>query len=106
MPAWLVVRAAVPDPADRAAFDHWYRTEHLPDALRDFHAEAAWRGWGRNDSSMHCAFYRFASVAAAEAATTGDTVKALIAEFDRRWGTRVTRTREIIDVADNLEATP
>ena len=54
---------------------------------------------------MHCAFYRFASVAAAEAATTGDTIKALVAEFDRRWGTRVTRTREIIDVADILEAT-
>ncbi|HTW71955.1 MAG TPA: hypothetical protein VME47_18865 [Acetobacteraceae bacterium] len=104
MPAWLVVRAVVADPADRADFDHWYRTEHLPDALRDFHAEAAWRGWSRSDPSVHCAYYRFASVAAAEAATSGDTIKALVAEFDRRWGTRVTRTREIIDVADSLEA--
>ena len=104
MPAWLVVRAVVADPADRADFDHWYRTEHLPDGLRDFHAEAAWRGWSSGDAAVHCAFYRFASVAAAEAATGGDTITALIAEFDRRWGTRVTRTREIIDVADALEA--
>jgi hypothetical protein len=103
MTAWLVVRAVVADPANRADFDHWYRTEHLPDALRDFRAEAAWR-WSRHDPPVHCAFYRFASVAAAEAATTGDTIKTLIAEFDRRWGTRVTRTREIIDVADILEA--
>ena len=36
MPACLVVRAVVADPADRADFDHWYRTEHLPDALRAF----------------------------------------------------------------------
>jgi len=104
MPAWLVVRAVVADAADRADFDHWYRTEHLPDALRDFQAQAAWRGWSNNDPAVHCAFYRFASAAAADAATSGDTIKALIAEFDRRWGTRVTRTREIIDVADALEA--
>jgi len=104
MPAWLVVRAVVADPADRADFDHWYRTEHLPDALRGFRAEAAWRGWSRNDPAVHCAFYRFAGVGAAEAATGGETIKGLVAEFDRRWGTRVTRTREIIDVADLLEA--
>ncbi|HUN39475.1 MAG TPA: hypothetical protein VMU81_04220 [Acetobacteraceae bacterium] len=104
MPAWLVVRAVVADAADRADFDHWYRTAHLPDALRAFHAEAAWRGWSRDDPSVHFACYRFASVAAAEVATSGATIQALVAEFDSRWGTRITRTREIIDVADMLEA--
>jgi hypothetical protein len=106
MPAWLVVRAVVADTADRADFDHWYRTEHLPDALRAFAARAAWRGWSRNDRAVHCACYRFDSVAAAEAATSGETIAALVAEFDRCWGSRVTRTREILDVADELEATP
>jgi hypothetical protein len=106
MSAWLVVRAVVADPADRADFDHWYRTEHLPDALRAFAARAAWRGWSQHDPAVHCAFYRFASVAAAETATSGETIKALIAEFDRRWGLRVSRTREILNVADELEATP
>jgi hypothetical protein len=106
MPAWLVVRAVVADPADRADFDQWYRTEHLPDALRAFAARSAWRGWSSSEPSVHCAFYRFDSVAAAEAATGGATIKTLIAEFDRRWGSRVIRTREILDVADELEAAP
>ena len=106
MPAWLVVRAVVPDPADRADFDHWYRTEHLPDDLREFRAEAAWRAWSKTDPAVHCAFYRFGSVAAVETAISGDNIKPLIAEFDRRWGTRVTRAREILDVADALEGTP
>ncbi len=106
MTAWFVVRAVVADPADRADFDRWYSTEHLPDALRAFAARAAWRGWSRSDPAVHCAFYRFDNVAAAEAATTGDAIKALIAEFDRRWGSRVTRTREILDVAEEQEAAP
>jgi hypothetical protein len=55
---------------------------------------------------VHCACYRFASVAAAEAATAGEAINALIAEFDRRWDSRVSRTREILDVADELEAAP
>ena len=32
--AHLVVRAEVPDPADWAAFDHCYATDHLPWAMR------------------------------------------------------------------------
>ena len=35
--AYLVVRAVVAE-ADRRDFDHWYRTEHLPDALKAFAA--------------------------------------------------------------------
>ena len=31
--AYLAVRAEVPE-ADRAKFDHWYETDHLPWALR------------------------------------------------------------------------
>ena len=45
--AWLVVRAVVAE-ADRRDFDHWYRTEHLPDALQAFAAIRAWRGWSRS----------------------------------------------------------
>jgi hypothetical protein len=106
MPAWLVVRAVVPDTTDRADFDRWYSAEHLPDALRAFTARAAWRGWSHSEPAVHCACYRFDSVAAAQAATSGATIEALIAEFDRCWGSRVTRTREILDVADELEAIP
>jgi hypothetical protein len=98
MPAYLVVHAVVADPAVRVDFDDWYRNEHRPDALRAFAARSAWRGWSRDDQAVHCAFYRFDSLSAAEAATSGDAIMSLISEFDRRWGSRLTRTREIIRV--------
>lgn len=99
MPAYLVVRAVVAE-ADRRDFDTWYRTEHLPDAIKAFAARRGWRAWSRTDPSLHYAFYEFADVAAAEAITSSPAIRSLVAEFDRRWGTRVTRTREIIDVAE------
>ena len=99
MPAYLVVRAVVAE-ADRRDFDTWYRTEHLPDAIKAFAAKRGWRAWSRTDPSLHYAFYEFANVAAAEAITSSPAIRSLVAEFDRRWGTRVTRTREIIDVAE------
>lgn len=96
--AYLVVRAVVADAADRPAFDRWYRDEHLPDARKAFAAAHAWRAWSRTDPAVHCAFYAFDSVAAAEAITTSPAIKALIAEFDARWGAKVTRTRETLVV--------
>lgn len=101
--AYLVVRAVVAE-ADRRDFDHWYRTEHLPDAVKAFAALGAWRGWSRTDPSVHYAYYQFPDVAAAEALTGSPAINALIAEFDARWGTRVTRTREIIGIADEMTA--
>jgi hypothetical protein len=98
MPAWFIVRAVVAE-ADRHDFDHWYRTEHLPDALKAFNAQSAWRAWSRTDPSVHYAYYQFPDAAAAEAVNASPTIRTLVAEFDARWGTRVTRTREIIEVA-------
>lgn len=100
--ACLVVRALVADPNDRPRFDRWYRDEHLPAAYRAFGAEAALRGWSQNDPSVHTAYYRFPSVEAAQDAGTGAAIKDLIAEFDRVWGTRVTRSRDILVIADEL----
>jgi hypothetical protein len=51
---------------------------------------------------VHYAFYRFPDIAAAEALTGSPAIDTLIAEFDARWGTRVTRTREIIGIADEM----
>ena len=41
MPTYFIVRATIADPAKRAAFDAWYKNEHLPDAARSFGAEKA-----------------------------------------------------------------
>ncbi len=103
MGALFIVRAVVADPADRAAFDTWYRDEHLPDAIKAFGAQSAMRGWSTLDPSVHTAFYQFDTLAAAEAATSGVGIKALVAEFDRVWDTRVTRTRDIVPIADSLK---
>jgi hypothetical protein len=103
MTAYLVVRAVVADPQDRAAFDDWYRTEHLPDAMKTFHPQSAMRGWSTNDPSVHTAFYRFDSIEAVRAIGDSAEIKALIAEFDRAWDTRVVRTRDILSIADELK---
>jgi hypothetical protein len=50
--AYFVVRATVTDPAKRAAFDAWYSREHLPDAMKSFQAEKAWRHWSVNEPSL------------------------------------------------------
>ncbi|PPQ30127.1 EthD domain-containing protein [Rhodopila globiformis] len=103
MSAYFIVRAVVADPADREPFDHWYRTEHLPDALTAFKATAAMRGWSAVDPSVHMAFYRFETLEAAQAIGSSDVIKGLIAEFDLRWGERVKRTRDVLSIADELK---
>jgi hypothetical protein len=102
MTAYLVVRAVVADPKDRAAFDHWYRTEHLPDAVKAFKARSGMRGWSTLDPSVHTAYYRFDTLAEAEAIGGGAAIKTLIAEFDRAWDSRVVRTRDILRIEDEL----
>jgi hypothetical protein len=42
MPTYFIVRAIVPDPRERAAFDAWYRND-LPGAAKSFRAQKAWR---------------------------------------------------------------
>jgi hypothetical protein len=102
--ACLVVRATVPNPADRAAFDKWYSEEHLPDAMKAFQACSAWRGWSQTEPSVHCAYYRFDSLERLNEIASGPAIAALIAEFDRCWAGRVTRTREAMTVADEVHA--
>lgn len=103
MAAYLTVRAVVADPADRAPFDHWYRTEHLPDAVKAFKAQLGMRGWSTLDPSVHTAYYRFNTVADVKAINSSPAIAALVAEFDRVWGNRVVRTRDILPIADELK---
>lgn len=100
--ALFMVRAAVREAADREAFDRWYRDEHLPDAVKAFGAGRGWRAWSRIEPGVHYAFYEFDSLDRAESATGPDVLKELIAEFDRVWGDRVTRSRDMIEVVGEL----
>ena len=103
MTAYLVVRAVVADPNDRAAFDRWYRLEHLPDAVKAFRAAAAMRGWSTVDPSVHTAYYRFDTLEQVQAISDSAEIRGLIAEFDRVWDSRVVRTRDIVAISDEMK---
>ena len=102
MTALFIVRAEVPDPADREAFDGWYRDVHLPRFARTFKADRAWCTWSVTSPSSHVAYYEFKSLALAEAVPLSADIKPLIAEFDTAWAGRVTRTRSVEEVVQVL----
>jgi len=97
MTAYFIVRAQVVDADVKDDFDRWYEDEHLPEALEAFNARRAWRGWSAVDANVHFAFYEFDDLAAAQAIPESDALKGLVVEFDRMWGDKVTRSREIVD---------
>lgn len=101
MTAFLIVRAEV-DPASREAFDSWYRDEHLPQATEAFGARGASRGWSDVDENVHIAFYEFADLAEVNRVMGSDALRGMIAEFDRLWTGKVTRTREVLELIQEI----
>jgi hypothetical protein len=59
-------------------------------------------GAARSDPALHIAFYEFDSVEAAEATQTAEGTKALVADFDRVWGDRVPRRREVLEMVQEI----
>ena len=104
--AYLMVRAVLAEAADRPRFDRWYETEHLPEAVAGFRAQRGWRCWSQTNPVVHYAFYEFADLARAQAALDSAELKALVAEFDRVWDSRVTRSREVLEAAGVLRPGP
>ncbi len=98
MTAQLIVRAEVSNSDLRNEFDQWYQDEHLPQAIAAFGANRGWRGWSEVEPNVHYAFYEFETIEIARAIGESDAIKTLIAEFDRRWSTRVTRSRDIVEI--------
>lgn len=101
--AFFVVRATVPDPTKRAAFDRWYQNEHLPDAAKSFGAKKAWRFWSLTDPSIHQATYEFADEASLDRAMKGEDQKRLVDDFNRDWP-EIKRTRETLVLAEEFSA--
>tara|TARA_Y100001960_G_C14695989_1_gene839060 strand:- start:592 stop:906 length:315 start_codon:yes stop_codon:yes gene_type:complete len=97
----LIVRAEV-DHTDRVAFDEWYEDEHLLDALTEFGADRAWRGWSEVEDGIHYANYAFSNVEAAIAILSSSALKNLVKKFDEVWGDRVSRTRNVIEVTQYI----
>jgi hypothetical protein len=99
---FFVVRATVSDPAQRAAFDAWYNNEHLPDAVKTFGAEKAWRFWSETDPSLHQATYQFPDRAALDRGTASEKMKRLVADFNKAWP-GIPRQREIMTLAQEFD---
>lgn len=106
MKTYPMMRAAVIDAADRPNFDRWYETEHLPDAVARFGAERGWCCWSRTDLAVHYAFYEFSDVDRARSVLASPDLQALVADFDRAWGARAARTRDVLETAGVAELNP
>ena len=91
--ALFVVRATVTDASKRAAFDAWYSREHLPDAVKSFGAEKAWRYWSLTDPGLHQAIYQFPDEAALDRATKGIRHEPSDRRFQPRLARRYTHAR-------------
>ena len=102
MAAFLIVRAVVPE-TDRKKFDQWYQESHLPEALAAFDAVSAWRGWSHSDPAVHFAFYEFSSLLEATSISDSDAMKNMRTDFDRNWSDRISRTREVVEIAQKLQ---
>ena len=97
----FIVRATISDPTKRAAFDAWYKNEHLPDATKSFGAQKAWRGWSETDPAVHVACYQFADRASLDRGIAPDTISGLIADFDKAWP-GIPRSREIMTIVEEI----
>jgi hypothetical protein len=53
---------------------------------------------------VHLAFYEFPTLQAANAIADSKAIKALIEEFDLTWEGRVTRTRDVVEIIQNIAA--
>jgi hypothetical protein len=103
MSACFIVRAQVVDASVKDAFDRWYQDEHLPEAVKGFGAQSAWRGWSETDPSVHYAVYEFDDIGKARAIPGSHALKLLVAEFDRAWGEKVVRSRDRVRVVQRID---
>jgi hypothetical protein len=102
MTAYFVVRAQLSDQSLKKDFDRWYQEEHLSDARSAFGATRAFRGWSEVEPAVHYAYYEFKDAASANAIRSSESLKRLVAEFDRVWGDKVTRSRDVVEIVQTL----
>ena len=73
-------------------------------ALDEFKAEKCWRFWSAVDKGVHYAVYQFPDLARLDAALKSQGFKGLVADFDRAWPKGVTRTRDMLELAEEKSA--
>ncbi len=92
---FLTVRATVKLDKD-AQFNHWYNTEHTPDAVKAFKGcigAARYKVVLGNGDHQYMAMYAFPSADVMNAALAGPEIKELIRIYDADVGAFSTRER-------------
>jgi hypothetical protein len=102
MIAYITVRSNVPD-TDIKKFDTWYEKEHLVDALNGFGAVSASRKWSNDNPNSHIAIYEFQSLSNAKRILKSSALERLMNKFDLRWDSKIVRTREVVEVVQQIK---
>lgn len=90
----LCVTSTLSDPSVADAFQQWYDAEHIPDARQALVGVRRVQRWrSLTEEGVYTAVYEFDSEQQMLDALGSAEIKELIAEFDRRWGAVVVRTR-------------
>ena len=105
MPATFFLVRSVVARRLREKFDHWYSTDHLPWAIQAFKCEKAWRLLERGRAGRALRGLSLCRQGACDAALGCDEFKALVADFSRAWPEGVTRTRDVVTLAEERGAT-
>ena len=100
MTAYLIVKSDTSN-VNEKEFDDWYQTEHLIEAQEAFKSLSAKRAWIK-DTKFHVAIYKFKNIRDAEKAISSKNLEILIQKFDLKWDYKVKRTRELLDVAQEI----
>ena len=54
------------------------------------------------DATVHYAYYELDNLASGRAVLGSDALKRLAAEFDQVWGDNVKRSRDVVEVIQNI----
>jgi hypothetical protein len=96
--AFVLVRSVVANPDDRKPFDRWYQTDHIPLVFSKIgNVKQAWRFWSKSDPAVHYSLSEFSNISEFQAAASSEGFKHIVADYDRAWAERVSRSRDILE---------
>jgi len=100
MTAYLIVKSDT-SLVNQKEFDHWYQVEHLAEAKEALSSLNAKRVWIQN-TKFHLAIYKFQNINEAQRAVSSKNLEKLIKKFDEKWNYQVKRTRELIELSQEI----
>ena len=100
MTAYLIVKSDT-SLVNREKFDDWYQVEHLNEANKVLMSLNAKRAWIKG-TKFHLAIYKFKNKKDAEKAISSEGLKMLIQKFDDKWNYKVKRTRELLELSQEI----